>query len=79
MNYPNLVVLHTLSKAFTMVGIHFGPAYVSTPIASFLNNPKMLKRSGHLSYQQGGPIRHMSEPQQGPRPEGRVVEGTAWR
>ncbi|KAJ4336826.1 histidinol-phosphate transaminase [Ascochyta clinopodiicola] len=40
MEYPNLVVLHTLSKAFGMAGIRVGAAYAPTPIASLLNNLK---------------------------------------
>jgi histidinol-phosphate aminotransferase len=40
MEYPNLVVFHTLSKAFGMAGIRVGAAYAPTAIASLLNNLK---------------------------------------
>ncbi|KAG6007551.1 hypothetical protein E4U21_005852 [Claviceps maximensis] len=38
--YPNLVVLQTLSKAFGMAGIRLGAAFTSPPIAHLLNNMK---------------------------------------
>jgi histidinol-phosphate aminotransferase len=40
MEYPNLVVFHTLSKALGMAGIRVGAAYAPTAIASLLNNLK---------------------------------------
>lgn len=38
--YPNLVVMQTLSKAFGMAGIRLGAAFTSPPIAGLLNNLK---------------------------------------
>jgi histidinol-phosphate aminotransferase len=38
--YPNLVVLQTLSKAFGMAGIRLGAAFTSPPIARMLNSMK---------------------------------------
>ncbi|KAG4438725.1 hypothetical protein IFR05_005805 [Cadophora sp. M221] len=38
--WPNLVVLQTLSKAFGLAGIRLGAAFTSPPIASLLNNLK---------------------------------------
>ncbi|TVY41641.1 Histidinol-phosphate aminotransferase [Lachnellula subtilissima] len=38
--YSNLVVMHTLSKAFGMAGIRLGAAYAPSPIARLLNNLK---------------------------------------
>lgn len=38
--YPNLVVMQTLSKAFGMAGIRLGAAFTSAPIARLLNNLK---------------------------------------
>lgn len=38
--YPNLVVMQTLSKAFGMAGIRLGAAFTSPPIARLLNNLK---------------------------------------
>lgn len=35
--YPNLVVLHTLSKAFGLAGIRLGAAWAPAPIARLLN------------------------------------------
>ncbi|KAI1499335.1 histidinol-phosphate aminotransferase [Biscogniauxia marginata] len=38
--WPNLVVMQTLSKAFGMAGIRLGAAFASPPIARLLNNLK---------------------------------------
>ncbi|KND93092.1 Histidinol-phosphate aminotransferase [Tolypocladium ophioglossoides CBS 100239] len=38
--YPNLVVLQTLSKAFGMAGIRLGAAFASPPVARLLNSLK---------------------------------------
>ncbi len=38
--YPNLVVMHTLSKGFGMAGIRLGAAFTSPPIARLLNSLK---------------------------------------
>ncbi|KAH6607685.1 hypothetical protein Trco_003998 [Trichoderma cornu-damae] len=38
--YPNLVVLQTLSKAFGLAGIRLGAAFAPAPIAALLNNLK---------------------------------------
>ena len=38
--YPNLVVMQTLSKAFGMAGIRLGAAFTSPEIAQLLNNMK---------------------------------------
>ncbi|KAI9167062.1 Histidinol-phosphate aminotransferase [Paramyrothecium foliicola] len=38
--YPNLVVMQTLSKAFGMAGIRLGAAFASPPVAQLLNNLK---------------------------------------
>ncbi|VUC23156.1 unnamed protein product [Clonostachys rosea] len=38
--FPNLVVMQTLSKAFGMAGIRLGVAFTSPPIAQLLNNLK---------------------------------------
>lgn len=38
--WPNLVVMQTLSKAFGLAGIRLGVAFTSPPIASLLNNLK---------------------------------------
>ncbi|PMD47831.1 histidinol-phosphate aminotransferase [Hyaloscypha variabilis F] len=38
--WPNLVVMQTLSKAFGLAGIRLGTAFTSPPIASLLNNLK---------------------------------------
>ncbi|KAL6898305.1 histidinol-phosphate aminotransferase [Trichoderma evansii] len=38
--YPNLVVMQTLSKAFGMAGIRLGVAFAPAPIASLLNSLK---------------------------------------
>ncbi|KAK2590164.1 histidinol-phosphate transaminase [Conoideocrella luteorostrata] len=38
--YPNLVVMQTLSKAFGMAGIRLGAAFTSPPIAKLLNSMK---------------------------------------
>ncbi|KAK5998387.1 Histidinol-phosphate aminotransferase [Cladobotryum mycophilum] len=38
--YPNLVVMQTLSKAFGMAGIRLGAAFTSAPIARLLNSLK---------------------------------------
>lgn len=38
--YPNLVVMQTLSKAFGMAGIRLGAAFTSPPIARLLNSLK---------------------------------------
>lgn len=38
--WPNLVVLQTLSKAFGLAGIRLGAAFTSAPIARLLNNMK---------------------------------------
>ncbi|KAL2121470.1 hypothetical protein VTJ04DRAFT_5497 [Mycothermus thermophilus] len=38
--YPNLVVLQTLSKAFGLAGLRLGAAFASAPIARLLNNLK---------------------------------------
>ncbi|KAH0597522.1 hypothetical protein MHUMG1_04901 [Metarhizium humberi] len=38
--YPNLVVMQTLSKAFGMAGIRLGAAFTSPPIARMLNSMK---------------------------------------
>ncbi|KAI1487174.1 histidinol-phosphate aminotransferase [Biscogniauxia mediterranea] len=38
--WPNLVVMQTLSKAFGMAGIRLGVAFASEPIAHLLNNLK---------------------------------------
>ena len=38
--WPNLVVMQTLSKAFGLAGIRLGTAFASPPIAALLNNLK---------------------------------------
>ncbi|KAI9672094.1 MAG: histidinol-phosphate transaminase [Alyxoria varia] len=38
--WPNLVVMQTLSKAFGMAGIRLGAAFASPPVARLLNNMK---------------------------------------
>jgi len=38
--WPNLVVMQTLSKAFGLAGIRLGAAFTAPPIASLLNNLK---------------------------------------
>lgn len=38
--WPNLVVMQTLSKAFGLAGIRLGAAFTSPPIATLLNNLK---------------------------------------
>jgi histidinol-phosphate aminotransferase len=38
--FPNLVVLQTLSKAFGLAGIRLGAAFTSPPIAALMNNLK---------------------------------------
>ncbi|KHN95827.1 histidinol-phosphate aminotransferase [Metarhizium album ARSEF 1941] len=38
--YPNLVVVQTLSKAFGMAGIRLGAAFASAPVARLLNSIK---------------------------------------
>jgi histidinol-phosphate aminotransferase len=38
--WPNLVVMQTLSKAFGLAGIRLGAAFASPPIAALLNNMK---------------------------------------
>lgn len=38
--WPNLVVMQTLSKAFGLAGIRFGAAFTSPPIATLLNSLK---------------------------------------
>lgn len=38
--YPNLVVMQTLSKAFGMAGIRLGVAFAAPPVAQLLNNLK---------------------------------------
>lgn len=38
--YPNLVVMQTLSKAFGLAGIRLGAAFTSSPIARLLNSLK---------------------------------------
>lgn len=38
--YPNLVVMQTLSKAFGMAGIRLGAAFAPAPIAALLNSLK---------------------------------------
>lgn len=38
--YPNLVVMQTLSKAFGMAGIRLGAAFASPPVAGLLNSMK---------------------------------------
>lgn len=40
LEWPNLVVMQTLSKAFGMAGIRLGAAFTAPPIASLLNNLK---------------------------------------
>ncbi|TVY87580.1 Histidinol-phosphate aminotransferase, partial [Lachnellula willkommii] len=40
LEWPNLVVMQTLSKAFGLAGIRLGAAFTSSPIASLLNNLK---------------------------------------
>lgn len=39
-DYPNLVVMQTLSKAFGLAGIRLGAAFTSAPIARLLNSLK---------------------------------------
>ena len=39
-DWPNLVVMQTLSKAFGLAGIRFGAAFTSPPVAGLLNNLK---------------------------------------
>jgi histidinol-phosphate aminotransferase len=39
-DWPNLVVMQTLSKAFGLAGIRLGAAFTSTPIARLLNSLK---------------------------------------
>jgi histidinol-phosphate aminotransferase len=38
--WPNLVVMQTLSKAFGLAGIRLGAAFASPPVAELLNNLK---------------------------------------
>ena len=38
--WPNLIVMQTLSKAFGLAGIRFGAAFASPPVAGLLNNLK---------------------------------------
>ena len=38
--WPNLIVMQTLSKAFGLAGIRLGAAFTSPPIAALLNNMK---------------------------------------
>ena len=38
--WPNLVVMQTLSKAFGLAGIRLGAAFASPPVAGLLNNLK---------------------------------------
>ena len=38
--WPNLIVMQTLSKAFGLAGIRLGAAFTSPPIATLLNNMK---------------------------------------
>ncbi|KAI8957226.1 histidinol-phosphate aminotransferase [Daldinia sp. FL1419] len=38
--WPNLVVMQTLSKAFGMAGIRLGAAFAASPVAQLLNNIK---------------------------------------
>ncbi|KAG8528180.1 uncharacterized protein KY384_007097 [Bacidia gigantensis] len=40
LEWPNLVVMQTLSKAFGLAGIRLGAAFTSPPIARLLNNMK---------------------------------------
>ncbi|KAL2107391.1 hypothetical protein VUR80DRAFT_5287 [Thermomyces stellatus] len=40
LEWPNLVVMQTLSKAFGMAGIRLGAAFSAPPVASLLNNLK---------------------------------------
>lgn len=40
LEYPNLVVMQTLSKAFGLAGIRLGAAFTFPPIAKILNNVK---------------------------------------
>lgn len=40
LEWPNLVVMQTLSKAFGLAGIRLGAAFTSPPIAALLNNLK---------------------------------------
>jgi histidinol-phosphate aminotransferase len=40
LEWPNLVVMQTLSKAFGLAGIRLGAAFTSPPIATLLNNMK---------------------------------------
>jgi histidinol-phosphate aminotransferase len=40
LEWPNLVVMQTLSKAFGLAGIRLGAAFTSPPIAELLNNLK---------------------------------------
>ncbi|KAH8804669.1 histidinol-phosphate aminotransferase [Xylogone sp. PMI_703] len=40
LEWPNLVVMQTLSKAFGLAGIRLGAAFASPPIAALLNNLK---------------------------------------
>ncbi|KAF4621641.1 hypothetical protein G7Y89_g14508 [Cudoniella acicularis] len=40
LEWPNLVVMQTLSKAFGLAGIRLGAAFTAPPIASLLNNLK---------------------------------------
>jgi histidinol-phosphate aminotransferase len=40
LEWPNLVVMQTLSKAFGMAGIRLGAAFASPPVARLLNNLK---------------------------------------
>ncbi|TVY46760.1 Histidinol-phosphate aminotransferase [Lachnellula occidentalis] len=40
LEWPNLVVMQTLSKAFGLAGIRLGAAFTTPPIASLLNNLK---------------------------------------
>lgn len=40
LDWPNLVVMQTLSKAFGLAGIRLGAAFASPPIAGLLNNLK---------------------------------------
>ena len=40
LEYPNLIVTQTLSKAFGLAGVRLGVAFTSSPIARLLNNIK---------------------------------------
>ncbi len=50
--FPNLILTHTLSKAWGMAGARLGMAFASTPIISFLNKVKPPYNISSLNQEQ---------------------------